>query len=75
MRSPNLINGVMQERIDSADGQRWAYSRFYKMMIGRRRYGSVKAWVLKYYNADGKAIVKATGMDEATARKWVGEQV
>jgi len=60
------------DRIVSADGTRWAYSRNRKHSLGNRTYEIVESWVLKQRNADGKVVTVHNDAYEAHAREFVG---
>ncbi len=58
------------QRLDSADGRRWALGRNVKRHLADRRYDSVEVWTLRYRDKDGKAVTVARHMDGDHAREW-----
>jgi hypothetical protein len=73
LRGANAVSHKTVNRIESADGSRWAYSRMRKRSLGNRTYDIVESWVLKYRDADGKVQTEHGDAYEAHARQWVGE--
>lgn len=69
-RGANLIDAQPQ-RLVSADKERWACGRNYKVQTGYRTYGAVEAWNLKTRDEAGKVITVATQVDKKAAEEWV----
>ena len=67
----NLV-AAHPQRLESADGQRWACGRNQKRSLGDRRYDSVEVWSLRTRdNNTGKVIEVARSMDRKAAEDWV----
>jgi hypothetical protein len=68
-RGPNLIEAHPQ-RLESADGTRWALGRNVKVALPDHRYEGVEVWTLKH-RVDGKAVTVETHRDRDEAETWV----
>jgi hypothetical protein len=69
-RGPNLI-AANPERLESADGSRWALARNYKRRLPDRRYEGVRVWTLKRRGANGRALELHKTLDRAEAVAWI----
>jgi len=70
-RGQNHVNMATTQRIESADGSRWAYARNRKLRLGGGNYSTVESWVIKH-RVDGKVVTVHTDAYEAAARAFVG---
>lgn len=73
LRGANAVEANPQ-RLQSADGKRWACGRNVKAesMRGRGYYDVVEVWTLKTRDAAGKVVVVDTHRSEEQAREWLG---
>jgi hypothetical protein len=69
-RAPSAVN-AHPERLESADGSRWATGRTVKKPIGNRCWEPVRVWTLKTRDAAGKAVVRDTYVTREAAEAWV----
>jgi len=65
----NLI-AANPQRLESADGLRWACGRNVKRSLGNRRYDGVEVWTLKHRVA-GKVVTVAQHRDRSEAEAWI----
>jgi hypothetical protein len=72
-RGANLI-AANPQRLESADGTRWACGRNVKVSTGYRTYDGVEVWSLRTRNEAGKVIVCAEHMDRKAAEEWVSAE-
>ena len=68
-RGPNLV-AANPQRLESADGQRWATGRNVKRHLADRRFDAVEVWTLKQ-RVDGKAATIERNADRKRAEEWV----
>jgi hypothetical protein len=68
-RGANLIEAHPQ-RLESADGARWACGRNVKRALADHRYDAVEIWTLKE-RREGKAVTVDTYRDREAAERWV----
>jgi hypothetical protein len=59
------------ERIQSADGSRWAYSRNRKRRLSGGCYDVVESWIIRQ-RVEGKVVTVSTDAFEKEAREFVG---
>jgi len=73
-RGPNCV-AANPERIESADGKRWACGRNVKAesMRGRGYYDVVQVWTTKRRDENNKAVVVDTGLGRDEANRWVND--
>lgn len=70
IRGPNMVDPQC-ERLQSADGSKWATGRNVKCETSEPgRFGVVKVWTLKARNSQGKVVSHFTGMSRAAAMRW-----
>ena len=69
LRAANLCS-AKRERLESADGSRWATSRVVKMQIGGGIWEPVEMWTLKA-RVGGKAVVREQYATQDDAEGWV----
>ena len=70
-RGPNNIV-ASPERLESADGLRWATGRWVKGEGAEpRTYVPVQVWALKMRDESGKAVAVETGRGREQAEAWV----
>lgn len=70
-RGANLIMAYPQ-RLESADGTRWACGRNVKRSLPDHRYDSVEVWALKH-RVNGKVVTVDSGVSPEEAQRWVKE--
>ena len=61
------------QRIESADGSRWAYSRARKIQLANGTYGIIDSWVCKA-RINGKAVTVKGDAYEKAAIEFVNQQ-
>jgi hypothetical protein len=68
----NLIEAHPQ-RLESADGTRWALGRNVKLSLPDHRYDAVEVWTLRH-RVDGKVVTVGIHRGKADAEAWVAGQ-
>lgn len=68
-RGPNMVEADPQ-RMESADGSRWACGRNVKVSTGYRTFGIVQVWTTKR-RENGKVVVVDSGIGRDEAKAWV----
>jgi len=71
-RGANMI-AANPQRIESANGIRWACGRNVKRSLANKRYDSVEVWTLKE-RVNGKAIVRAGYCTREQAERWISKK-
>ena len=60
------------QRLESADGKRWATGRNVKRALPDHCFDGVEVWTLKYRDEDTKKVVVFDSLrDRTTAQAWV----